>query len=178
VLPRDPVLWWSEVSPRVVLEVAPANRPELKGSVLIASSLGGGFAASGYIYYYDQDANRLAWIINPFNFLRSALGGTVFPVPDVTTVSGRRLYLSHVDGSGWNNAVQVRGYRERGVIAAGVLEKELIAPYPDLPVTIGIIAGDIDKVLGGRNDSAVVAKRLLALPQVEAASNTYTYPLT
>jgi hypothetical protein len=177
VLPPYPILWRSEVSPHVVVEVEPAHRPELKRSILIATGAGGGFAAPGYIYYYDQDANRVAWIINPFNFFRSALGEKVFPVPDVTTVSGRRLYFSHVDGNGWNNAVQVRGYRERGVIAAGVLEKELIAPYPDLPVTVGIIAGDIDQALGGRPGSAVIAKRLLALPQVEGASNTYTYPL-
>src|SRR5262249_23111895 len=64
-----------------------------------------------------------------------------------------------------------------GAIAAEVLENELIAPYPDLPVTVGLIARNVDETLGGRAESGVIAKRLFALPHVEIASNTYTYPL-
>jgi polysaccharide biosynthesis protein PelA len=176
VLPPYPIMRRGKKSLDAMLEVAPGLR-DPRGSILVATGDGGGFAAQGYIYYYDSDANRLKWIINPFAFFRRALGDEIFPVPDVTTISGRRLYFSHVDGSGWNNAVQVEGYRERRAIAAEVLEKELIAPYPDLPVTVGLIAGDIDEQLSGRIDSAAVAKRLFALPQVEIASNSYTYPL-
>jgi hypothetical protein len=177
VLPPYPILRAGKMSPHVGLEVEPAGHTGLKTSILVATSAGGGFAATGHIYYYDRDANRLKWIINPFAFFRHALGHELFPIPDVTTISGRRLYFSHVDGNGWNNAVQIEGYRERGAIAAEVLENELIAPYPDLPVTVGLIAGNVDETLGGRAESGVIATRLFALPHVEIASNTYTYPL-
>jgi len=52
---------------------------------------------------------------------------------------------------------------------------ELIAPYPDLPVTLGIIAGDVTASEGGNSHSASIARRIFALPQVEVGSHTYTH---
>ncbi|MGE4186515.1 MAG: hypothetical protein AB7E81_16145, partial [Hyphomicrobiaceae bacterium] len=81
-----------------------------------------------------------------------------------------------IDGDGWNNVSEIEEHRDLGHISAEVIEHEAIAPYPDLPVSVGLIAGDVDPSLGGRPDSAAVARRLYALPQVEVATHSYTHP--
>jgi hypothetical protein len=89
---------------------------------------------------------------------------------------GRRLYFSQIDGDGWNNVSDIEGHRELQRVSAEVIEREAIVPYPDLPVSVGLIAGDIDPTLGGQAASATIAKRLFALPQVEVATHSYTHP--
>jgi len=42
------------------------------------------------------------------------------PVPDVTTLDGRRMYFSHIDGDGWNNISEIEGYRETQTTVADV----------------------------------------------------------
>jgi hypothetical protein len=94
----------------------------------------------------------------------------------VTTISGRRIWFSHIDGDGWNNVSYIESYRDKPTIAAGVVLRELIAPYPDLPVAIGVIGADIDERYGGPEAARAVARELYALPQVEVATHTYTHP--
>jgi len=94
----------------------------------------------------------------------------------VTTISGRRIWFSHIDGDGWNNVSYIESYRDKPTIAAGVVLRELIAPYPDLPVAIGVIGADIDERYGGPEAARAAARELYALPQVEVATHTYTIP--
>ena len=98
------------------------------------------------------------------------------PIPDVTTLSGRRVWFSHIDGDGWNNVSRMEAYREKPTIAATVVLKELIAPYPDLPVAVGVIGADIDERYGTPEAARTAAHELFALPQVEVATHTYTHP--
>ena len=50
----------------------------------------------------SKDAsNNMRWVINPIEFLRRALKLPDMPVPDVTTESGRRLLMVHMDGDGF-----------------------------------------------------------------------------
>jgi hypothetical protein len=97
-------------------------------------------------------------------------------VPDVTTVSGRRLYFSQIDGDGWNNVSEVEHYREAQTLSSEVIARETIEAYPDLPVSVGLIAGDALPMLGGIPEAARVARRLFALPNVEVASHTHSHP--
>lgn len=136
----------------------------------------GGYVANGFALREFKGAGRVRWILNPFEFFFRALGEHEFPVPDVTTIAGRRLYFSHIDGDGWNNASQIESYRAKSRLSSYVVYRELIAPFPDLPVTVGLIAGDVDPALGGRTQSADIARKLFALPQVEVGSHSYTHP--
>ncbi len=145
-------------------------------SALVTTSPGGAYVSDEYAAYYDGNIDRLRWIINPFLFFKLAFGPERFPVPDTTTLSGRRIYFSHIDGDGWNNVSEIEGYRQIQALSAEVIAKEAIEAYPDLPVTIGLIAGDIDPALGGNPAAAAIARRLYALPQVEIGSHTYTHP--
>jgi len=145
-------------------------------SAVVATGKGGGFASNNFTIFYEPNTDRERWIINPFLFFKRALGGDPFPIPDVTTLSGRRIYFSHIDGDGWNNITELENYRQREMTSAEVVARELIEPFPDLPVSVALIAGDVDPALGGDPASAAIAKKLFALPQVEVASHTYTHP--
>jgi polysaccharide biosynthesis protein PelA len=149
-------------------------------AALVTTSSHGGFVASGFAMRTDPVTHLVQWIIDPFQFLDAALGqqGNQFraPVPDTTTVSGRRLYFSHIDGDGWNNATEVEPYAWQKHTASRVMLDQLIVPYPDLPVTVGLIAGDVNPADGGIAEGAAIAKTMFALPQVEVASHTHTHP--
>jgi len=153
----------------------PMEEGEAQSSVVTTNS-GGGYVADGFAFFYDANSDRARWIINPFLFFKRALADEVFPIPDVTTLDGRRIYFSHIDGDGWNNISEIEGYREAHVTAADVIRREAIEPYPDLPVTAALIAGDTVLEIGGLKTAQVTASKLFALPQVEVASHTYSHP--
>ena len=145
-------------------------------AALVTTSAAGGYVSDEFAMFYDGNTDRLRWILNPFLFFKKVFGEDRFPIPDTTTLSGRRIYFSHIDGDGWNNVSEIEGYRQSQTLSSEVITKEAIEPYPDLPVSIGLIAGDIDASLGGNPAAAVIARKLYALPQVEVASHTYTHP--
>ena len=107
------------------LTVVPPKGAGLVESVLVATGAAGGFVANNYAISYDVRADRLQWLIEPFAFFRRALlGDEYFPIPDVTTISGRRLYFSHIDGDGWNNISSVEQYHEQRLPSALVVLRE------------------------------------------------------
>ncbi len=200
---------------RIALEYRLRFEGRDRHSIVAAVGAGGGYVAHGFIIHGDVTTGAARWIVNPFAFFEAALGKVVFPVPDTTTVSGRRLYFSHVDGDGWNNGVQMERYRpRRGTAAPGaqattpgrtiyfshidgdgwnnavqsgrpraeqmtasqMMLRELIEPYPDLPVSVGLVAEDTDAELGGGQQAIETARRIFAMPQVEVASHTCTHP--
>ncbi|MEQ1716064.1 MAG: hypothetical protein ABL907_08795 [Hyphomicrobium sp.] len=175
-LPAFPVLQPASAATRVHLSLSVPDQESARSSAVIATSPGGGFVADGFTIFYDAAADRARWIVNPFLFFKKAFGEERFPVPDVTTLAGRRMYFSHIDGDGWNNISEIEGYRETQTTAADVIRTEVIEPYPDLPVSAGLIAGDAMPDLGGLKGAEESATRIFALPQVEVASHTYTHP--
>ncbi|MEM1285159.1 MAG: hypothetical protein AAGH43_07200 [Pseudomonadota bacterium] len=176
VPPAHPVVLPRGQNARIALELETTTTLGTASSIVVATGPGGGFAAPGYGLHYDEQLEKVQWIIDPFEFFRRAIGERVFPVPDVTTLSGQRLYFSHVDGDGWNNRVLLEGLREEGVIAAQVMLDELIAPYPDLPVAVGLVADDLLESHGGGLPALEAATQIYALPQVETASHTCSHP--
>lgn len=175
-LPEFRVVESASVTATVHLAVQMPEQEGQANAVLVATSGAGGYAADAYTIYYDATANRARWTLNPFAFFKAAFGADRFPVPDVTTLDGRRMFFSHIDGDGWNNISEIEGYRETQTTAAEVVMKEVIAPHPDLPVSIGLIAGDAIREVGGTETAREIAKKLFALPQVEVASHTYSHP--
>lgn len=156
--------------------------PELKNfgpvpTLIAATSPHGGYLAANYAIKYDPKSNRLSWFIDPIAFLSKALNAGPEPVADTTTRAGRRMYLSHIDGDGWNNTSD-RLPLVNGVapLAAETVLETLIAPFPDLPVSIGLISCDIDETLPSTPRAVDVGRRLYALPQVEVASHTHSHP--
>ena len=147
---------------------------------LIVTSPSGGFVANGFSLYSQLDSetgkNVKQWILNPFHFFRRAYLTDELPKPDPTTLAGRRIYYSHIDGDGWNNVTHVESYGNRRVLSAEVVMKEAIIPYPDLPVTLGSIAADLDLSWVGSKESQRIAREFFRLHQVESGSHTYSHP--
>ncbi len=176
-LPPFPVVSSESDLARVHLSVRYPAGDALRESVLVATAATGGYVAGNYAITYDVRADRTQWLIDPFPFFRRAiLGDETMPAPDVTTLSGRRIYFSHIDGDGWNNISNAERYRGQRMPSAIVVQRELIERYPDLPVTVGYVAGDGDPVHGGQASARQIAREIFALAQVEIGSHTYTHP--
>lgn len=148
-------------------------------SDLVVVSPRGGYVAPGYAVFTHRYRQQtfMQWYLNPFEFFREALATDELPKPDPSTTSGRRTFYSHIDGDGWRSVTQIEPYRTRFTIAARVVLEEVIRKYPDFPVTVGPIAGDIDPRWYGSRASIEAARDALALPHVEASVHTYSHPL-
>lgn len=144
---------------------------------LVVTGPRGGYAASGYTHYLDSETGFRQWFLNPFAFFREAFGTDDLPKPDVTTAVGRRIYFSHIDGDGWRSISEVQPYRDKGGRAIDVLIEKVFAAYPDLPVTLAPISGDLDPEWCGDDAAREAAHRAFALPNVEPASHTHSHPL-
>jgi hypothetical protein len=177
VLPPFPVILMDSQACDPHLTVTQQNRSGLVESVLVATSPAGGFVANNYAILLDPLVGRLQWLIDPFAFFRRALlADETMPVPDVTTISGRRIYFSHIDGDGWNNVSSLEKYREQRLSSAAVVLDELIRPYPGLPVTVAPVGADNDPDYRGSTSAGRIAREIFALSQVEVGSHTYTHP--
>lgn len=175
-LPGFPIITVRSASTKSHLVIeAPLANGVVQSSV-VSTSAGGGYAAQNFTYSLDPNTNRMEWILNPFQFFKLALGDERFPIPDVTTVSGRRIYFSHIDGDGWNNISEVEGYRQAQALSVEVIAREAIQAYPDLPVSVGLIAADVQPLLGGLPGGIKIARQMYAMPNVEVASHTHTHP--
>jgi len=116
------------------------------------------------------------WYINPFKFFERAFKTENIPKPDITTLAGRRIYYSHIDGDGWNSISLVPGYKEKKNVSAKVIFDEMILSHPELPVTVAPIAADLDLNWVGMPQSGNIAKEIFLLENVEMGSHTYSHP--
>ena len=166
-------------------------------SDLVITGEYGGYVAGGYALFENQtvlvvegDKDKKhkkpeeeegvlirQWYLNPFHFLRTVLGEENEPKPDVTTMNGRRIFYSHIDGDGWNNLTEIKKYKKDNMISAEVIYRDVLLPYPDIPVSVGVITSEMDLACNGLQASERVARRILALPHVEPASHTHSHPL-
>lgn len=135
----------------------------------------GGLALAPFTVRYGLlDAAEARWVIDPIAFLRAALGQPAAPVPDVTTLSGRRLLLVHIDGDGFPS----RAERPGAPFASEVLEREILRRYR-IPHTVSVVQGEIaGNGLFAQLSPALedIARRIFALPHVEIASHSYSHP--
>jgi polysaccharide biosynthesis protein PelA len=141
--------------------------------VAVASGAWGGIALAPYVTAEGIEG-RSRWILDPFRFLEGALALPPIPVPDATTVNGRRLMEIHIDGDGF---VSVAELPDRA-FAGEVIRREVLARY-QLPTTVSIIEGEIGPEGLHADQSAAleeIARRIFARPEVEVASHTFSHP--
>lgn len=144
---------------------------------LVATGPKGGYVSPDYSLIYSRDGKLLYWHIDPFRFFREAFATDEVPKADTTTLSGRRIYYSHVDGDGWRSISLVPGYREKKKTVTEVLLREVFEQYPDLPVTVAPVGAELDSNWFGSKENQRLAKEIFALPHVEAGAHTFSHPL-
>jgi polysaccharide biosynthesis protein PelA len=120
----------------------------------------------------DSTGNR--WVINPFELFRHGLQQASMPVPDVSTESGRRMLLIHMDGDGWVSRSEMPGNK----LAGEVLLERVVRRYP-VPMTISIIEAEISPEglfpkLSPLAEQA--AREVFRAPHVAMASHSYSHP--
>ena len=130
----------------------------------------GGLALDPYVMQYGADGSA-SWLLDPFAFLRAALRLPVQPIFELSTDNGRRIGL-----------VDIRG--DRLAVADHTGQRPATALLPllqaqALPATLALIEAEF--ATPSLTDDERRARRhalepLLALPQLELASHTYSHP--
>ncbi len=149
-------------------------------SDLVITGAQGGYVSEGYAIFHiveEGESKIHQWYINPFEFLRQALGADALPKPDISTLDGRRVFYSHIDGDGWNNISEIPAYQKTRTISAEVIRKEILSAYPDFAFNVGVITADIEPECYGTPGSADVARAMFTLPNVFPSSHTHSHPL-
>ncbi len=159
-----------------IASVLPPLRVAAERTQLAFIGARGAYVQPGFAIATDDVLNRQKWLIDPIGFLQRALKQERFPIPDTSTLMGRRIYFSHIDGDGWNNISYSSKYQGQKALSGEVMLRELIEPYPDLPVTYGLVTADVDRSEGGDDRGVGLVRELFALPQVEVASHTHSHP--
>ena len=173
ILPPFPQVYRLDETTTAILSASWGKDLAAKSDLIVIGPQGG-YAASGYSLYEHEDFHQ--WHLDPFEFFRKAFATDDLPKPDTTTLSGRRMYYSHIDGDGWRNITEIESYHDTKELSAEVIFNEALQPFPDLPVTVAPIAGDLDPKWYGNEEILAQARKILALPQVEAGSHTYSHP--
>lgn len=128
------------------------------------------------ILAFSQNPRSLGWYFNPFRFFELVFGLEGRPVPDPTTLAGRRIFFSTCHGDGWSYHTNIEGYERKDVWCAEIILDRVVKPNPDIPVAIAVIAAEVDPAWGAKAKSQEIAREYFKLPQVEAASHTYSHP--
>lgn len=137
----------------------------------------GGFAVDAMMMNINPETSLARWHTNPFHYLKHVFETHTLPKPDTTTLNGKRIYFSHIDGDGWQNISYATEFKHKQITCAEVIFKKVIDHYPDLPITIAPIAADLDPEWHGTIADQEMAKKIFQQNHVEAASHTYSHPL-
>lgn len=143
----------------------------------------GGYALAPYAIRslpqgtFKQGQRQALWQIDPFEFFRRTLRLPSLPMPDTTTLSGRRLLFAEVDGDGFSSGSWIQSHR--GDYSAKVILDTILTHYP-LPTAVSVIAAEfVNDLLYPRQQVArmsEVARAMFRLPWVEMGSHTYSHP--
>jgi polysaccharide biosynthesis protein PelA len=167
--------WQAEPGAQVHLRL---ERTDLEASASDAvwTSTSGGFVMPSYAYAEERLGERYVtrWLIDPFRFFEEALGVAGWPRPDFTTLNGRRIFYSQVDGDGLEMITEL-DYKSR---CGAIIRDRVFARY-DLPFTASVVVGQTaPPPLGvGAEVDVEVARSIFALPNVEVASHGLAHPL-
>ncbi|NDP60331.1 MAG: hypothetical protein GZ090_13355 [Oxalobacteraceae bacterium] len=142
----------------------------------VALTAWGGFALSPFTTRSLSALDQDRWILQPIRFLQAALQLPDLPVPDVTTEGGRRMLMAHIDADGFPSRAELPGRP----LAPEVLQKQILSRYR-LPTAVSVIEAEISPqgvypALSAELEP--LARKIFALPFVEAASHSYSHPFS
>jgi hypothetical protein len=135
----------------------------------------GGAVLDPYLTFQSSGSSVLSFF-EPFALLQRIWPVGNFPAPDTTTRCGLRIFYSHIDGDGF---VYETGFDKKR-LCGEVIRDEVLKKYP-YPVTCSVIEAEInadqaDLKVADSPRFVAVAKSIFALPNVQAASHSYSHP--
>ena len=134
----------------------------------------GGYVLSPYAIYEMPNEQGIRWIINPFEFFKRALNLPDMPAPDVTTSTGRRLLMAHMDGDGFASNAEFPG----SPLASRVMLEKIFKKYP-LPTAVSVIEAETAPwglYPAKSAEMEQIAREIFRLSHVEIASHSYSHP--
>lgn len=166
VLPDYPLIDAVGPATRIGVMLETPSYDGRRKSVPIAIGQKGAYAALNYEFCHQRSPlYQGRWLINPFAFFRAAFGFSNEPAPDVTTVSGNRLYFSVLESEGWSRQSKIEGLQQS--TSADVVFRELIEPFHDLPVTIEWLAPEASKSTKPGSPTQALLRRMLDTHDVD-----------
>jgi hypothetical protein len=135
----------------------------------------GGIALAPWTLNLGSDDEDRRWHIDPFLFMREALGADREPAPHPSVLNGRRIWFLHIDGDGFESLSTV----QPGEFSAKVVLEEVLLRYK-LPYTVSIIVRGLtpDYDIEEPTPAMKLARRILNLPNVEPASHGVLHTLS
>ncbi len=130
------------------------------------------FAQYGYELYQSIYNSFTEWRIDPY-YLINWLIDERFPVPDTTTLFGKRIMYSHIDGDPFISISEV----DRKSLCGEIIKNEII-DYFKVPVSASLVMSEIDTKYRGNKRIFKIAKDFYNSPFIEPASHTYFHPLS
>ena len=119
-----------------------------------------------------EDFGGNAWRVNPYLFFAQAFDVEKMPRPDITTLNGSRIYFSHIDGDAFGGISRI----DMSSLNGEMMYKRILKPLP-LPVTVSFVTRDIEQRLDERYSRELeTAQEIFKLPNIEAASHTFSHP--
>ena len=168
VLSDYPVINVDEAGTRIGLMLETPPNDGRRQTVLVAIGKKGGYAALNYEFCHQRPPlYQGKWLVNPFAFFRAAFGSSDQPIPDTTTVSGNRSYLSVIDSEGWGRSSKIEDARDASLTAGEVVLRDLIKPFHDLPVTIDLRDKEAAKFGRDGRQARRLQERLSAIGNVD-----------
>jgi hypothetical protein len=140
----------------------------------VFTSTWGGVLLDPY-FTFQALTDDVRFVTDPYLWLRRIFPAEVMPAPDPTTRDGCRLFYFQIDGDGFTAPCL---YNQQ--ICGEVMIDEIIKKYP-VPVTCSIIEAELrgEQLQGDPQMTAMaeaLARQMYLLPNVEAASHSYSHP--
>ncbi|MFT4901313.1 MAG: hypothetical protein ACI81V_000583 [Lentimonas sp.] len=135
----------------------------------------GGCLLEPYDFIVD-DLKQNLLNFDPILLGAALFGANNYPVPDITTSHGERIFYSHVDG----DALYAESATELGKYSGEVIRDRILKKYA-LPSTVSVITAEVRGLVKNTREHAPgdfvqLARSIFALENVEVASHTYSHP--
>lgn len=130
------------------------------------------FAYYGYELYQSPYNSVTQWRVDP-NYIVKWLIQRVTPIPDTTTLFGKRIMYSHIDGDAFISISDI----DRKSYCGEIIKEQIINKYK-IPISASLIMAEIDEKYRGNKRIFKIAQDFYHSPYIEPASHTYFHPLS
>lgn len=154
------------------LQISRNDLPGSQSSVVFTSNTGG-FSLSTFTHYWNPSINKFKWKINPFEFFRLAFDWQEKPAIDTTTINGKRIFYTHIDGDGSFNISHI----DKKTYSAEIIYNRIIKHFFNIPITVSFVAAYFDIPEYQTPDIQQIYKKIVSAPNVQVASHGYNHPL-
>lgn len=100
-----------------------------KKSDLIITGSFGMIALDPAVVEENPENYRLQWVLNPFRLLKKVLKLEGRPIPDISTLNGRRMIYCHIDGDAFTGICRYDKKRTCGIVVYEDILKKYLFPH-------------------------------------------------